>query len=387
MDELLALGLFLFVGFAISKICSKLKLPAVTGYLLAGLILGVSFIDILPKDILLELEFLQDVALGFIAFNIGESFNLDKIKSLGGSVILITIVQATVTIIAVTIGVYIVTGDLPLSIVFGALSAATAPAATVNVINEYKAKGKLTNTILTVVALDDAVCLFLFSIACAVSQSMISGHFNINSALLAPLKEIVLSLIVGGVIGLVFCFIEKKVRRDKSQVLIVACASVLLGSGIGTYFELSSILVCMATGSVIANLCFRYDKVFSMTEEAVNPIYVIFFVLAGYSLDLNVIVSIGAIGIAFVISRFIGKILGAFLGCGMARTDKVTRNYLGMGLMPMAGVGVGLAVAASKMMPEYSTLFLNIIMGATFVFEIVGPILTAQGLKKSGDIK
>ena len=143
----------------------------------------------------------------------------------------------------------------------------------------------------------------------------------------------------------------------------------------------------MATGSVIANLCFRYDKVFSMTEEAVNPIYVIFFVLAGYSLDLNVIVSIGAIGIAFVISRFIGKILGAFLGCGMARTDKVTRNYLGMGLMPMAGVGVGLAVAASKMMPEYSTLFLNIIMGATFVFEIVGPILTAQGLKKSGDIK
>ncbi len=387
MDELLALGLFLLAGFVISKICSKLKLPAVTGYLLAGLFLGVSFIDILPKNILLELEFLQDVALGFIAFNIGESFNLDKIKRLGGSVIVITVIQAFVTIIAVTIGVYIVTSDLPLSIVFGALSAATAPAATVNVINEYKAKGKLTNTILTVVALDDAVCLFLFSIACAVSQSMISGHFNVSSALIAPLREIILSLLIGGIIGVLFCFIEKKVRRDKTQILIISCACVLFGAGIGTYLELSSILVCMATGSVIANLCSRYDRVFSMTEEAVNPIYVVFFVLAGYSLDLKVVVGIGAIGIAFVISRFIGKILGAFIGCSVARTDKVTRNYLGMGLMPMAGVGVGLAVAASKMMPNYSTLFLNIIMGATFVFEIIGPILTAQGLKKSGDIK
>ena len=287
MDELLALGIFLLAGFVISKICSKLKLPAVTGYLLAGLFLGVSFIDILPKNILLELEFLQDVALGFIAFNIGESFNLDKIKRLGGSVIVITVIQAFVTIIAVTIGVYIVTSDLPLSIVFGALSAATAPAATVNVINEYKAKGKLTNTILTVVALDDAVCLFLFSIACAVSQSMISGHFNVSSALIAPLKEIILSLLIGGIIGVLFCFIEKKVRRDKTQILIISCACVLFGAGIGTYLELSSILVCMATGSVIANLCSRYDRVFSMTEEAVNPIYVVFFVLAGYSLGFE----------------------------------------------------------------------------------------------------
>ncbi|MCR2033582.1 cation:proton antiporter [Anaerofustis stercorihominis] len=386
MDELLTLGVFIACGFIASKICGKFRLPAVTGYLLAGLILGVSFFSVVPKNILTELNFLQDIALGFIAFNIGESFNIDKIKSLGSGVVLITIVQASVTIIVVTLGVFLATSDLPLSIVFGALSAATAPAATVNVIKQYKAKGKLTNTILTVVALDDAVCLFLFSIACAVSESMINGHFNLYSALISPLIEIVLSLGIGAVIGIAFCFVERKIRRDKSQVLIISCASVLVGTGLGIYFELSSILICMAVGSVIANYCSRYDRVFALTEEAVNPIYVIFFVLAGYSLDLKVVLSLGLIGIAFVVSRFIGKILGAFLGCEMARTDKVTRNYLGMGLMPMAGVGVGLAVAAARMMPDYGPLFLNIIMGATFIFEITGPILTAKGLKKSGDI-
>lgn len=386
MDELLTLGIFLFAGFAASKVCSKLKLPAVTGYLLAGLILGVSFFDVVSKDILLELEFLQDVALGFIAFNIGESFNTDKIKNLGGGVVVITVIQAAVTILAVTFGVYLATKDLPLSIVFGALSAATAPAATVNVIKQYKAKGKLTNTILTVVALDDAVCLFLFSIACAVAESMINGHFNVESALLAPLKEIVLSLSVGGIIGIMLCFVEKKIRRDSSQVLVLSCCCVLLGAGIGNYLGLSSILVCMAIGSVTANFCSRYDRVFLLTEDAVNPIYVIFFVLAGYSLDLKVVMSLGMIGLMFILSRFVGKILGAFLGCLSVKTDSVTRNYLGMGLMPMAGVGVGLAVAAARMMPEYSALFLNIIMGATFVFEVIGPILTARGLKLSGDI-
>ena len=387
MDEILALGIFLAAGFACSRLLGKLKLPAVTGYLVAGLILGVSFLNLVPDSIMKEVEFLQDVALGFIAFNIGESFNLEGIKKLGAGVVIITVVQATVTILVVTFGVFLATRDLPLSIVFGALSAATAPAATVNVIKQYNAKGKLTNTILTVVALDDAVCLFLFSIACAVSQSMLSGHFSFYDALVSPLIEMVLSLLVGIIAGFIFCIVEKKVRRDRSQVLIISTAAVLVGTGLGIYLDLSSILICMAIGSVIANFSRRYERVFSLTEDAINPIYVIFFVMAGYSLDLKVVLSLGLIGIAFVISRFAGKMLGAFLGCTLARTDSVTRNYLGMGLMPMAGVGVGLAVAAAKMMPEYGSLFLNIIMGATFIFEITGPILTAQGLKKSGDIK
>lgn len=385
MNDILALGLFLFCGIFLGYLVGKINLPAVTGYLIAGLILGVSLLDVVPDEIIKEISFIENVALGFIAFNIGESFNIDKIKQLGGGIIVITIVQAFVTIVCVTIGATLVTKNLAVGIIFGALSAATAPAATINVIKQYKAKGKLTNTILTVVALDDAVCLFLFSIACSISEALLSGSFSFMSAFIKPLLEILESLAIGGILGFGFSYIAKKVRNSEN-LLLMSCAVILLGSGLGFLFDLSSILVCMASGSVIANFYARHNKVFSIAEGAINPVYVIFFVMAGYSLDIKVVLSLGMLEVAFVISRFIGKMLGAYLGCSLAKTDSVTKTYLGTGLMPMAGVGVGLAVAAGRILPDYQQLFINIIMGATFFFEIIGPILTSIGLKKSGDI-
>ncbi len=386
MNDILALGTFLLVGFTFGNLFKKMKLPAVTGYLIAGLIIGVSFLNIFPEEIMNELAFMEDVALGFIAFHIGESFNYGKVKSLGGKVVIITLIQAAITILFVTFGVYFVTKDLPLAIVFGAISAATAPAATLNVMKEYKAKGPLTNMILTVVALDDAVCLFLFSICLAVAQSLIVGTFSLATALIAPLIEIFGSLALGFLIGTIFALLGKTRRHDE-DLLTLSCTSVLVGAGLGYLLHLSPILICMAIGAALANLCKRHDDVFILTEEAVSPIYLIFFVMAGYNLDLKMVLSLGVLGLVFVVSRTIGKLLGAYVGCEAVKTDKITRNYLGMGLMPMAGVGVGLAVAAARVMPEYSAIFLNIIMGSTFIFEIFGPIFTAKGLKKAGEIK
>ena len=377
----------IFSGMAFGRLVKLIKLPNVTGYLLAGLIFGPSVLGIIPKDTIDSISVISEVALGFIAFSIGNEFKMSYFKKVGISPIVIAALEALGAVVAVCAVLVAFGNDLPFSLVLSSIAAATAPAATIMVIRQYKAKGPVTETLLSVVALDDAAALMLFGIAVAVA-GMLNSSANVSVAgmILSPIVEIVGALVIGAVLGMLLTFFVRFFKKDGNR-LSLAAGFVFAGIGIANMLGISSLLLCMALGAVFVNFSKQSLPVMKVVDSITPPIFMLFFVASGAALDLSVLPTLGVVGVIYVVFRVVGKVLGAYLGAAMCRCDKKIKKYLGYALLPQAGVAIGLSLAATTVVPEYGQTIRAVVLCATFIYELIGPAVTKIALKKAGEIQ
>jgi Kef-type K+ transport system membrane component KefB len=408
MQILVSLSIALLAGLMLSRLAKLAQLPAVTAYLVAGILigpyclgaLGVPGLGFTSHADVKSYSLLCDVALGFIAFSIGNEFRLSQLKKIGKQATIVGIFQAVITTLlvdAVLIALHFAMPDkLPLTaaIVLGAIASATAPAATLMVVRQYKAKGPLTDILLPVVALDDAVGLVLFAISFGVAKALKAGAVSILSVVLEPILEVVLSIGLGAVSGLLFTYCER-FFHSRSKRLSVSVAFVFLTIGLsmlkfeigGIHIGFSSLLVCMMLGTIFCNCCDFSEELMDRVDRWTAPLFVLFFVLSGAELELSVFgdILIVLIGIAYIISRSAGKYLGAYCSSKMAKCDDNIVKYLGVTLLPQAGVALGMAIKAATLGVE-GVIISNITLFAVLIYELVGPMLTKIALTKAGDI-
>jgi len=390
MNVFLRLGLLLVFGFFGGKLMKRFKLPTVTGYIMIGLLLGRSGIDLLTPDFIETVGFISSVALVFIAFSIGSEFRLAEIRELGKSIVVIAVCEAMAAFVLVTLFMRLFV-DLPTALILGAVSSATAPAATMMVLREYRARGPLTSTLLGVVAVDDAICLMIFAIASSVAKVLIAHDaLTISRLVVAPLTEILFSIVVGVIIGLIVILLTRQVGND-AELLTIVVASSLLITGVTEQFDLSALLSAMAAGVTVTNgmAVVPARRLFTVTEQFTPPIITAFFVIAGSRLDISMIPQIGWMGLVYLLVRMIGKISGATLGGALSKSPLMVRKYLGYGLLSQVGVAVGLAIIVSEMFAgtEIGSLVLTILLATTIVTEIVGPLMTKRAIFIAGEAK
>ncbi len=388
MHILFYVGVILLVGLVSGRVVSKFKLPEVTGYLLGGVLIGGSFLKIIPHDIVGQLSIISEVALGFIAFSIGSELKISHIKKVGKGIVIITLCEALGAVILVTLAMLTIGGkDLSFSIVIGAIAAATAPAATLMVIRQYKAKGPVVNTLLPIVAMDDAVGIIVFGVSITVAKglSSIGGEITLYNMLLEPIMEIVLAVVIGIGIGIILAFLSKSAKGG-DRLLSLTIGVVFISVGISSHFNVSPLLLCMAIGTTVSNIMPNSKRTLEVVDKFTPPIFIAFFTFAGAELDLSVLLTVGVAGAIYIVVRVIGKVLGAGIGARIAKSPKTVQQYLGLTLVPQAGVAIGLAMAAQEALPTHGMEIRAIILGATVVYELVGPLLTKIALTKAGEV-
>lgn len=390
MHMLFYIAVILFAGMGTAKILSKFKLPNVTGYLIAGLIIGPSLLGIIPKEASDKLSIISEAALSFIAYSIGSEFNIENLKRVGKGVILITVLEALTAVILIDIVMIFVLGQpVAFSLVLGAIAAATAPAATLMVVRQYKAKGPVVNTLLPVVAMDDAVGIMAFGVSTTIAQTLVknSGSISIAKIILIPLFEIVAALAIGFGMGILLTYLSKKVKGEDGLLSIVI-AILFATAGIAIRFNLSSLLACMMIGATLTNLVPNNKSVFTTVERFTPPVLISFFTIAGVQLDLSILKDVGLLGIVYIVVRVVGKMLGAYLGAKISDFPDTVQKYLGFTLIPQAGVAIGLSMIAQNTLPSpYGAQVRTIVLAATVIYELLGPMITKTALIKAGEIK
>ena len=409
MEALLSISIALLAGLLLSRLAKIAQLPAVTAYLAAGILVGpyclgafgVKGLGFISMGELEEFSILCDVALGFIAFSIGNEFRLSQLKKIGKQATIVGVFQAVVTTLlvdAALIALHFAMPDkLPLeaAIVLGAIASATAPAATLMVVKQYKAKGPVTDILLPVVALDDAVGLVLFAVSFGIAKAIGAGSVDAVSVLVEPIVEVVLSLGLGAAMGVLFHFCER-FFHSRSKRLSVSIAFVFLTIALsmlkfeigGVHIAFSSLLTCMMLGTIFCNICDFSEELMARVDRWTAPLFVLFFVLSGAELELSVFTDlmIVLIGIVYILSRSIGKYTGAFASAKMSKCDDNIVKYLGITLLPQAGVALGMAMKSQALAPEIGALISSITLFAVLIYELVGPMLTKIALTKAGDI-
>ena len=409
MQTLLSLSIALLAGLMLSRVARIFHLPAVTAYLVAGILVGpyllgafgVEGLGFISEADLSKYKLISEVALGFIAFSMGNEFRLAQLKTIGKQATVIGVLQALITTVVVDaalIGLHFILGDaFPLSaaIMLGAVATATAPAATLMVVRQYKAKGPLTDILLPVVALDDAVGLVVFAISFGIAKALNQGALNITAILLEPIIEVTLSLVLGAVMGLLFTYCErffhsrsKRMAVSVTFVMMTVALSMLKFEIGGVHIAFSSLLVCMMLGSVFCNICDFSEELMDRVDRWTAPLFVLFFVISGAELKLSVFKSatIILIGVVYIISRSVGKYSGALLSAKSVGCDKNIVKYLGITLLPQAGVALGMAIKAKELV-GVGEIVANITLFAVLIYELVGPMLTKIALLRAGDIK
>ena len=376
----------LFTGIIFGRLAKFVRLPNVTGYLIAGLLLGPSFLKIVPANMVNNFSVISDISLGFIAFSIGSEFNLEYFKKVGLAPIIIAITESFGAIILVTIVLILFGFDAKLSILLGAIAAATAPAQTIMVINQYKAKGSLTSMLMSVVALDDAVALIGFGFATTIVKVMSSNlSTNIVLSILTPLYAVIISFILGAIAS-IFMKLSFKWFKQASNRLCIIIAFILITYWLAELSHGSPLLACMTLGGVLVNIYEDINSIVKLTDAFCPPIFMIFFVISGAGFEISALSGIGVVGLLYVVMRVIGKMAGAWFGGRITRQDKKICNYLGLTLMPQAGVALGLIVVAGNLIPAYAAQIRVIILCSTFIYSIIGPVAAKIALEKSGEI-
>ena len=386
MHTLFYLGIAMVAGLIFSRIVKKVRLPNVTGFLVAGLMIGPCCLKLVPSEALEGLNIITTVALGFIAFSIGGEFRIASIRAIGKNVIIITLFQSLLAAALVDIVLCVCGFNTSESIILGAIATATAPAATLMVVRQYKAKGELTNTLLPVVAMDDAVGLVVFSVSSAVASTLSSGGpVSVYSMAVKPLIEIVLSLVSGSLLGLLIS-VSMRFFHSRSNKLMICIAGVVLGEAVANQFGLSDLLVCMSVGAVFANLRDDALDVMDLCDGWTPPLFMLFFVISGAELDLAALPTVGVLGLIYIVVRALGKYFGAYLGAVVVKASPNIRRYLGITLLPQAGVAIGMAQMALATMPEFGARIQAVVLAATLIYELVGPVATKIALTKAGEI-
>ena len=403
----LSLSVALLAGLLLSRLAKKVQLPAVTAYLVAGVLIGpfvlgkigIPGIGITGEQIE-GFGLISDLALGFIAFSMGSEFRIAQLKKIGKQATFIGVFQAlftTVIVDAALIGLHLIIPDkfsIDAAIVLGAVATATAPAATLMVVKQYKAKGPVTDILLPVVALDDAVGLVVFAISFGIARSLGTGAVNVTSVILEPVLEVILSLALGLVMGLLFTLCEKYFH-SRSKRMAVSVTFVMMTVAISSMsFEIgsvhigfSSLLACMMLGTVFCNICEVSEELMERADRWTTPVLILFFVISGAELELSVFADIMVvlIGAVYIVSRSLGKYFGAGISARLSKCNPNVVKYLGITLLPQAGVALGMAIKAIELGPE-GAIVRNITLFAVLVYEIVGPFLTKVALTKAGDI-
>ena len=379
------LGLMIFVGMALGRLVKKIKLPNVTGYLLAGLLLGPSILGLLSEEFLSGITVISDAALGFIAFSIGNEFKISYFKRVGATPIIIACLESFFAVAFVTVALMLAGCSTTFSLVLGSIAAATAPAATIMVIKQYKAKGPVTETLLSVVAIDDATALIMYSISIAAATALSGGNATVKDLVLKPVIEIGGALVVGAILGFLFLLPMKAFKKDGNRLSLII-AFIFVGLGLSQLCGFSSLLLCMAMGAVVANFSPDVNQIMKLSDRITPPIFMLFFVASGADLKLSVLPAVGLVGVIYIVVRVVGKMFGASLGAIVCKAGKNIRKYLGPALVPQAGVAIGLSLAASSVVPEHASEIRTVILCGTLIYELVGPVIAKTCLKKAGEI-
>lgn len=408
MEILIQLSVCLVGGLMMSRLAKLLNLPAVTAYLVAGLCLGpyllgaldVTGLGFSSPEVVARLDLISQVALGFIAFTIGNEFRLAQLKTMGKQAITVGILQAVVTTALVDVALIVLHLINPAlisissAITLGAIAAATAPAATLMVVRQYKADGPLTKLLLLVVAIDDAVGLVLFSASYGVASALESGAISIVTVLVEPVIEIILSLALGALAGWML-FLVEKFFHSRSKRLSISIGFVLLTVGLsmvefefsGIHFGFSLLLVCMMTGTIFCNICDFSEELMGRVDSWTTPLFVLFFVLSGAELNLKILSDplVLLIGLVYIVARSAGKYLGAYGSCAMTHCSENIKKHLGITLLPQAGVALGMALTAQNL--SDGVMVRSVVLFSVLVYELVGPALTKRSLIAAGEIK
>ena len=409
MSELLSLSVAMFAGLMMTRVLGRLKLPDVTSYLIAGVLIGPCCLGALhipglgfgSAEELDGLNLISLVALGFIAFSIGNEFRLSQLRETGRQALVIGILQAVAAALLVDLVLVAIalaapqTLSVPAAITLAAIAAATAPAATLMVVRQYKAKGPLTDLLLPIVALDDAVGLVLFAVSFGIAKALSAGAVDLISIVVDPLVEIVASLLLGTLAGIALTELEKLFHSNTNRLamtigfVFVTVALSMLRIPLGPVtLSFSSLLVCMMMGSVFCNLCPLSEEIMSRSDKWSAPLMVLFFVLSGAELELGVFARGSAvlIGVVYILARSAGKYFGARGSARLMHCSRRVVDYLGITLLPQAGVALGMCVTAAKL-PGDGPMIRNIVLFAVLIYELVGPLLTKWALTKAGDIQ
>ncbi len=384
-EILIILSIILFAGFIMTRLTNTLNLPKVSGYILAGILIGPCCLNYIPEDVIEHMGFISDLALAFIAFGVGKFFKKEVLFRTGKKIIIITLFEALAAGILVTLFVKLVFGlEWEFSLLLGAIATATAPASTMMTINQYKAKGEFVDVLLQIVALDDVVCLLAFSVVSAVASGKASGGASIND-IVTPLVYNLLAILFGFFCGY---FLSRLLipTRSKDNRLILVIAMLLGISGICAAVNISPLLSCMVFGAAYINLT-EDKKLFRQINNFTPPIMSIFFIVSGMNLDLHALKTVGIIGISYFAVRIVGKYGGTYISCLLTKTSPDIRNYMGLALIPQAGVAIGLAFLGQRMLPkETGNLMLTIILSSSVLYEMIGPICAKLALVFSGCI-
>ncbi len=420
MDLILKIAIVLLVGFIGGKVAKKLKLPEVSGYLVFGLILGPSAMllfgggeGLITAGDQNTLKFISEIALAFIAFSIGSEFNLNQMKRIGKKVNTITIFEVLFAILAVFVILFFIPkpepimvgyqpfskGNIAFGLILASMSAATAPAATLMVMRQYRAYGPVTKTILPVTALDDIYGIVIFGFFISIAQMLVSTtYMPIWLIITKPFIEVFGSLLIGGLIGFILSKVIDRFDKVRDDMQVISVIAILLGIGVSVLINntfkdynlgISSLLINIMIGTTVANLVKKPSNTFNSVNDFTTPFYVIFFTLAGASLNLGIIknsILILILAVAYIFARGFGKISGAFVGAHVAKADDNVKKYLGLALLPQGGVSLGLLVIVNKQMMDFYPLISTIIMLSILVYETTGPIFAKIAISKAGEI-
>ncbi len=381
-----SLACMLMTGFFLTRITKRLHFPNVTAYIFAGVLLGPCGLGVIPQELIENLDFITDFALGLIAFGVGRYFRFHQLKTAGRQLFALTFFEAIITAITITL-VMLFLFKMPLSfaLLLGAIGSATAPASTIMTIRQYHAKGLFVDTLLQVVALDDAVSILAFSVAAAIAEALEGGQLSFSS-LLTPILDNSLAIFIGLICGLLLHFLIGRRRSDDNR-LMIALSMVLILSAVCAILNVSPLLCCMTLGAMYLNLSDDI-RLFDQISSFAPPIMTLFFIISGMNLDLSSLRSVGMIGLGFFFFRILGKMLGAALGARIAQSPKEIQNYLGLALVPSAGVAIGLAALGQRILsPSNGATLSAIILSTAILYEIIGPFCARTALFLSGSIK
>ena len=409
MNVLLSVSVALLAGLMMTRLFKRFHLPSVTAYLIAGVLigpyclgaLGIEGLGFPSMENVSSLHLIAEVALGFIAFSIGNEFRLEDLKKTGKQAFVIGIFQALVATLFVDLALYAVhlampdKLTMPQLLTLGAIATATAPAATLMVVRQYKAKGPLTSLLLPIVALDDAVGLIVFAVSFGIAKTLVSGQVDMISIIVNPLIEIVCSLLLGAVMGWILTQLEKMFNSNTNRLnmtiafVFLTTSLSMLDFHIGAvHIGFSSLLVCMMLGTVFCNICPLSHDLMGAADKWTSPLFALFFVISGAELELSVFtdVAIIGIGVVYILFRSLGKYTGSFVSAKATKCEASICKYLGITLLPQAGVALGMCTTAMQL-GNQGNLIRNITLFAVLIYELFGPIMTRQALKAAGDIK
>lgn len=393
------IAIMLIAGFYAGKLIKNIKLPSIIGFMLIGVLIGGSALNIISESIQEHFSFITNIALALVAVTIGFELDLKALKRQGAAMISVILFESFFAFIAVTVLIYFLTQDLALALIFGSIAPASAPAGTVAIIQEYKAKGPLTKALYTVVGFDDGLGVIIFGFAAAIARSILmneagSEETDMMLSLLKPLKEVGLSVAIGAAAGALFCFLARQLKRT-GDMFILLIAIVFLSLGVSETLHLSLILTNMTFGLLIANTQ-EHSFVERLGEELTRlmpMLFILFFVLAGANLHIAALPSLGLVGLLYATGRSAGLISGAWVGAVVGKASKTIQNNLGLGILSQAGVAIGLSLIVKHEFAEISShgaeigsIVITTITATSIVFELIGPVLTKAALSRAGEI-